>query len=282
MLATAHLHSAAVPLDSRAILTTLRFHRIWDRNPERYWQIARPLVNFGVRTIAPTVGYGNDRMPAEGGLVVAANHFGTIDPPLVAIHSKRALYYMSKIELLDMPLAGELLRHSGAFAVRRGESDRESIRMARWLLAHGHAVGVFVEGTRQEFGYPGRVHPGATMLAIQEGVPLVPAGLDSFGWRVKTNRRHCCVVWGEPMHLSHLPRRSAGYREAAELVESEVRRLWRMAAEAVASGFPDTLPDGTPKTPPYTPTTAADDPSLVPWPDEPWAEKAMGPVFHAS
>ena len=267
--------------DSRSILTSLGAHKIWQRNPERYWQIARPLVYAGMRTIAPSVAYGSDRMPAEGGLVIAANHFGTIDPPLIGIHSKRTVYYMAKIELLDTPLVGELLRHSGAFAVRRGEGDRDAIRLARWLLQHGHVVGVFMEGTRQELGYPGPSHPGAAMLAIQEGVPVIPCGLDSFQWRVKSNRRSCCVVWGKPIDLSHLPRKGAGYKEGTAILEREVLRLWRMAAQAVVDEFPDTLPDGTPKTPHFTPRTASDHVHLEPWPDAPWAEKPMGAVFHA-
>ena len=268
-------------LDSHSILSNLRVHKLWRRNPARYWQIARPLVVGGMQTIAPSVSYGNDRMPAEGGLVIAVNHFGTIDPPLVGIYSKRPIYFMAKLELLNLPIIGELLHHSGAFAVRRGEGDRDSIRLARWLLAHGHVVGIFMEGTRQEFGYPGPAHPGAVMLAIQEGVPVIPCGLDSFQWRIKGNRRRCCIVWGEPMDLSHLPRRSSGYREGAALLEQEVLRLWRLAAQAVVDGFPDVLPDGTPKTPTYTPRTATDDDTLEPWPDEPWAEKPMGPVYNA-
>ena len=267
--------------DSSSILTSLRVHKIWQRNPERYWQIARPIVNSGMQTIAPSVAYGNDRMPAKGGLVIASNHFGAIDPPLVAIHSKRTVYYMAKFELLKVPILGELLQHSGAFAVRRGESDRNSIRLARWLLAHGHTVGIFMEGTRQEFGYPGPGHPGAAMLAIQEGVPVIPCGLDSFQWNIKTNRRTCCLVWGHPIDLSHLPRRSVGYREGANILEHEVIRLWRLAAQATADGFPDTLPDGTARTPHFTSSTAADDVNLEPWPDETWAEKPMGPVFKA-
>jgi 1-acyl-sn-glycerol-3-phosphate acyltransferase len=264
----------------RSILKDLGVSKLWDDNPERYWQIARPYVYGGMRMIAPSVGYGNDRMPAEGGLVIAANHFGTIDPPLVAIHSKRAIYYMSKLELLSMPLIGDLLRHSGAFVVRRGEGDRDSIRLARWLLGHGHVVGIFMEGTRQEFGYPGEAHPGAAMLAIREGVPVIPCGLDSFQWRVKGNRRNCCVVWGEPLDLSHLPARSSGYKEGSEILDREVLRLWRAAAQAVVDGFPDVLPDGTPRTPPYTPRTAFDHPHLPPWPKEPWAEATLGPLFN--
>ena len=113
-------------------------------------------------------------MPAEGGLVAASNHFSEVDPAILGLHCRRQLYYMAKIELLEVPIAGEILRWTGAFAVRRGEGDRDSVRMARWVVSHGHGLGVFAEGTRQQFGYPGPMHPGAAMIAIQEGVPIVP------------------------------------------------------------------------------------------------------------
>jgi hypothetical protein len=84
------------------------------------------------------------------------------------------------------------------------------------------------------------------MIAMQEGVPLVPCGLDSFGWS-RRSRRACCVVYGEPLALDDLPRTGRGYKEGSERLRLELLRLWRQAAEAVGAGFPETLPDGTPR-----------------------------------
>jgi 1-acyl-sn-glycerol-3-phosphate acyltransferase len=111
-------------------------------------------------------------------------------------------------------------------------------------VREGHVVGVFVEGTRQRFGYPGPVHSGAPMIAMKEGVPLIPCGVETFGWSRK-NRRACCVVWGEPMSFAGHARNGTGYKEAAESLRLEILRLWRQAGEAVAAGFPPALPDGT-------------------------------------
>ena len=82
------------------------------------------------------------------------------------------------------------------------------------------------------------------MIALQEGAPLIPCAVDTFGWS-PLNRRRCAVVWGEPIDVSDLPRNREGYARAAELVGAEIVRLWRQAAEAVAAGLPDELPDGT-------------------------------------
>jgi len=261
------------------VLTRLGLYKLLDENPERMWDFARLLVKPTMRAIAPSYGYGHERVPASGGLVVAANHFSGIDPTLIGVHSRRALYYMAKIELLSVPVAGELLRWLGAFAVRRGESDRDSLRVARWAVDAGHAVGVFAEGTRQQRGFPGPMHAGAAMLAIQGGVPLVPCGIDSFGWSLR-NRRTCCVVWGDPITLD-LPRNGRGYKEGTAIVEQRVTALWRVAAQAVADGFPPALPDGSRRRPPLPRRETRGQLDLAPWPTEPWAAGPLGPVYRA-
>jgi 1-acyl-sn-glycerol-3-phosphate acyltransferase len=259
------------------MLTRLGLYKLFGENPERAWPFARMLVNQAARVIAPSFAYGQERMPETGAAVVAVNHFSEIDPAIVGLHSRRAIYFMAKIELLSLPIAGELLRWTGAFAVRRGEGDRDSLRVARWVLENGHAVGVFTEGTRQRFGHPGPMHAGAAMLAIQEGVPLAPAGLDTFGWTPK-NRRTSCLVWGEPLRLD-LPRNGKGYKEGTAIVEEHVTRLWRVAAQAVAEGVPETLPGGLRRAGPVRPRDAFCYPDLPTWPVEGWAAEPLGPVY---
>jgi 1-acyl-sn-glycerol-3-phosphate acyltransferase len=220
------------------------------------WPPLRWVAGSITMLLAPSYAYGVERVPATGGGVIALNHLSAIDPPLVGALCPRTIFYMAKIELLSIPIVGEALQWTGAFPVRRGEGDRESLRQAREIAREGHMVGVFVEGTRQRFGYPGRVLSGAMMIAVQEGVPIVPCGVYSFGWSLR-NRMPCAVVWGDPIDLSGLPRAGRGYKQAAEIVGDEILRLWRQAAEAAAAGFPQELPDGTPRVgPAYRPVSA--------------------------
>jgi 1-acyl-sn-glycerol-3-phosphate acyltransferase len=229
-------------------LTRLGIERLWGGGPEgaypfMHWHVI-PITIWLSRGVA----YGGDRIPRSGGAVLAANHLSAIDPPLVGSFSRRAVWYMMKSELHGVPFVGEALTWTGAFPIRRGESDREGLRRARELVRDGHVVGMFPEGTRQRLGYPGPMHPGAVMIAMNENVPLVPVGVESFGWSRK-NRRPCCVVFGEPMRFEGIPHNGRGYKEATELMRVEIVRRWRQAAEARVAGFPEELPDGTPKTP---------------------------------
>jgi 1-acyl-sn-glycerol-3-phosphate acyltransferase len=216
------------------------------KNAEAGWRVGRMFVPRIAVLLAPAAGYGIDRVPLEGGAVVAANHFSGIDHPLIGAFSPRTIYFLAKAELLEVPVVGWSLKSLGVFGVRRGEGDRDALRHARELAREGKLVGVHLEGTRQRFGHPGVMHPGGLMIALQEGVPVIPCGLDTFGWSPR-NRRKCAVVWGEPMRLGDLPRNRRGYAEAAEVVGAEIVRLWRLAAEASAAGLPPELPDGARK-----------------------------------
>jgi 1-acyl-sn-glycerol-3-phosphate acyltransferase len=259
------------------VLTELGLYRLFGEDPEKAQRFARSFMGHVSLALAPSGTYGIERVPASGGLVVATNHLSAIDPLLVPLHCPRTIYQVAKIELLEVPVAGEVLRWLGSFAVRRGEGDRDSLRVARWVAAEGHAVGFFVEGTRRKVGYPGPGHAGAAMVAIQEGVPVVPCGLDTFQWSLK-NRRPCALVWGEPIDLSGLPRNGKGYKEGAAIVDEAILGLWREAAKAVIDGLPDALVDGSPR---YGPLRGRRVSYIdaQPWPDEEWARGPLGPVF---
>jgi 1-acyl-sn-glycerol-3-phosphate acyltransferase len=228
------------------ILTRLGVPWLWGADVEKGWVFMRfNVVPIVTRLLAPgSCSYGLERLPETGGAVLAVNHLSAIDPPLIGSFSNRAIFYMAKYEILQIPIVGEALTWTGGFPVRRGEPDRNGLRKARDLVREGHVVGVFVEGTRQRFGYPGEVHSGAPMIAMKEGVPVIPAGIESFGWS-RQNRRACCVVWGEPMSFTGLACNGNGYKEAAEILRLEILRLWRQAAEAVAADFPPALHEGT-------------------------------------
>lgn len=190
------------------------------------WAVGRLTIGTAVKIVAPLRVYGAERVPLEGGLVVAANHFSWVDPPALGAACPRTLYFMAKVEAHRVPGLGQLMRSFGAFAVRRGESDREAVRTMRQIVRDGHALGMFAEGTRQRSGVPGPVQPGAAMVAITEGVPLIPAAIrGSHEWRLGTFRP-VSVAWGEPMSFDGLPRGGRGYKEASLQVERKLRELW--------------------------------------------------------
>jgi 1-acyl-sn-glycerol-3-phosphate acyltransferase len=98
----------------------------------------------------------------------------------MAFFPHRFFRFMAKSELFWFPLSS-FIEAVGGFRVRRGEQDDEAIAIAVALARDGHAVVMFPEGTRRRKGLrktrEARWRTGAARIALEAGVPLVPAGI---------------------------------------------------------------------------------------------------------
>jgi 1-acyl-sn-glycerol-3-phosphate acyltransferase len=203
-----------------------------------YWTVGKGILASATRVLVRIRSYGTERLPREGGVVLAVNHAAFIDIPVLGTVCPRRIAFVGKTELFDYPGLGQLIQAHGTIAVRRGESDREALRRMRETVRHGGALGLFVEGTRQHSGEPGEAKPGAAMVAIQEGVPVVPVAIrGSADWKLGS-RRPVSLAWGEPMRFAELPRNSKGYQAATREIEAEIRRLWEWLGRMHELGLP--------------------------------------------
>lgn len=178
---------------------------------------------------------GVENVPSAGGFVLAANHWSNFDPwPLgLPLFPRRYLRFMAKSELFWFPLS--LVIHAGGgFKVRRGERDEDAIRTAVALARAGHGVVMFPEGTRRRKGmrkrYEARWHTGAARIALEAGVPLVPAGISG------TNRLSRLgplrVAFGAAVGVGDLAGRPLP--EAAQVATDRLRdAILRLEREAV-------------------------------------------------
>lgn len=199
------------------------------------WRYGRPTIGGAARVFARPVAYGRDRVPATGGLVYAINHLHWIDVPVVGVMSPRNIDFVAKVEAMKYPGVGDFIRLFGTIAVRRGESDRDAVRMMRQSARDGRVVGLFVEGTRQK-SRPGPAQPGAAMVALQEDVPLVPVAIyGSQFWRIG-NFKPCSLAFGEPVTFPDLPRNGRGYKEATAEIERRLNVLFDWLADVHLRG----------------------------------------------
>jgi 1-acyl-sn-glycerol-3-phosphate acyltransferase len=161
---------------------------------------------------------GKENLPESGGYVLSANHLSNVDPwPLgLPLWPKRQVRYMAKSELFRPPL-WPLLKLAGAFQVRRGFGDEAAIKTAVDLARAGKVVAIFPEGTRREKGLlrrrRARPHTGAARIALEAGVPLIPAAIA--GTDRLTRLAPLRVVYGPPVELEDL--RDGDLRKAARV-----------------------------------------------------------------
>jgi 1-acyl-sn-glycerol-3-phosphate acyltransferase len=125
--------------------------------------------------------HGADNVPRTGPALIVSNHSSVLDPPLVGAVAPRPLHFMAKAELFGIPVFGRLIRAVNARPVRRGESDPSALRASMRVLESGGALLVFPEATRRPEGMLGEGRPGAGMLAVLSGAPVVPAYIEGSG-----------------------------------------------------------------------------------------------------
>lgn len=178
--------------------------------------------------------HGRGNLPATGGYVLACNHVSSLDPwPLgLPLWPRRWLRFMAKSELYWWPLS-LVLNGAGAFKIRRGLGDREAIETAIELAREGHVVAMFPEGTRRAKGlvkkHEARPRSGAARIALEAGVPLVPAAVAGTDRLLKL--RPLRIAYGAPIEMDDL-RGSDDTRAASQ---EATNRLMARIAELEAS-----------------------------------------------
>jgi 1-acyl-sn-glycerol-3-phosphate acyltransferase len=115
---------------------------------------------------------GLENLPATGPVLLAGNHTGFLDGPIVFIMLPRPSAFIVKSELYDGPFR-RVLEFARQIPVRRGAPDRTALQRALAVLEHGGVLGMFPEGTRGE-GRLESVQHGIGYLALRAGCPVVP------------------------------------------------------------------------------------------------------------
>jgi 1-acyl-sn-glycerol-3-phosphate acyltransferase len=194
------------------------------------------------RTFYRTTVLDDDLVPATGALIMAANHSGLVDGPVVMGLAPRPAHFMVKREMFH-GISGAILRAVGQIPVDRTVADRTAIGTTLAVLARGDVVGVFPEGSRGA-GDVASVHAGVTFLALASGAPVVPVAClgtrpEGAGpGRLVRPWSRLAVVFGEPFTLqapAGVPR-----REANRMLTEELRQ--RLAAHVHASAARTGIP----------------------------------------
>lgn len=203
---------------------------------------------------------GIENIPAEGPVILAINHIHWLDIPLAAYRIPRVTHYMAKIELFNVPVIGWLIRQLGAFPVRRGEGDRESLRTSERMLTEGNVLMIFPEGHRSGDGKLAKGHTGASYLALRMGVPVVAVGIAGTesvfkGFRFGPWAPKVTVQYSKPFTVSTGGGRRS--RESmAEATDTIMRQIAAMLPPEYRGAYTDTTPDA-PTSPDTTPASVA-------------------------
>lgn len=138
---------------------------------------------------------GREHARVTGGLIVAANHRSFLDPFVIGatLPWRRPMHYVAKVELFEPRWQGWVLSRLGAYPVRRGEADAETLETSRRILERGGALCIFPEGTRIRHGSLAAPHRGVGRLALESGAAVLPVAVHGServrdGWRIRPRK----------------------------------------------------------------------------------------------
>ncbi len=139
------------------------------------YKIVSSLVKFGTETLCRIDAPDIDNVPQQGPLIVVANHTGQLE---VAVFFgqlvPRPITGWAKMEAWDNAFLHWLFNLWGLIPVKRGEGDTSALRKAVKALEDGYIFGIAPEGTRNKTGRLKRALPGAVLLAVHSGAPILP------------------------------------------------------------------------------------------------------------
>ncbi len=218
-----------------------------ERYPSAWARRAGPIGRFLAHVVWRTEIVGAERVPTEGAVILAANHTGIADGPLVFGVSPRPAHLLVKDSMFRGP-AGALLRWAGQIPVDRS-NGRPALAAALGVLRRGDAVGIFPEGRRGR-GDLSEVRGGVAWLALASGAPVVPVAVlgtrrtGERSGRVPGFRRRLYVLFGEPFTMERAPGTTGkeAHAEYARLVAEALRMTVEDAVERSGIALPQDDP----------------------------------------
>lgn len=194
---------------------------------------------------------GEGQVPTEGPVILAPNHIGWLDGPLLFLKAPRPAHALVKSEAFT-GRTGKLLDYAGQVRIDRSRRDAAAVRVSADALAAGQVLIVFPEGRRGD-GELRRIKSGLAWLGLVSGAPIVPVAI--FGTREPgaasesrpTKGARIDVVYGEPIRFEAVgwPRSSELVDDVSKQVLQHLRAHLASARNTTKRGLPGPLPTGS-------------------------------------
>lgn len=223
-------------------------------------RVFRPLAYALVRGLWEVHVHRPELVPTHGPVILAANHLGLLDGPLLYALIRRPVHALIKQEMFSGTL-GRLLRGLGQIPVDRSATDPAAVKACLAVLEGQGVVAIYPEGNRGRGDF-GRIKPGVAYLGMCTGAPIVPVaclGTRADGRSIESvpaPRARMDVVFGRPVVLDTLPwpRRRDVVRAAAsrlrDVLAAHVESATALTGRALPGPPTDPQPEPGPVVPP--------------------------------
>ena len=120
---------------------------------------------------------GSNNIPVKNSFIIVSNHGSLLDPPFLGHALGRKVSFMAKQELFNIPVLSQIIKACGAYPVKRGLADKNSIVLASKKLFNNEIIGIFIDGTRQKDGFVNKPKNGAALIASKTKKILLPVAI---------------------------------------------------------------------------------------------------------
>jgi 1-acyl-sn-glycerol-3-phosphate acyltransferase len=228
-------------------------------HPARYLLYPlRPLGRAVIRRRIKVRVVDGHKLPRRGGVIIACNHVGITDGPLLAIFGPRPVHALTKQEMFK-GFMNRFLLSSGQIPLDRFHPDPLAVKRCLRVLRSGNVVGIFPEGSRGAGEFE-RFHTGAAYLSMVTGAPVVP--VVQFGTREPGAGSHSLpargvtveMVFGDPIQLPAVPwprrKRDVAARsvQLREHLLAHLEHAKRVTGRSLPGPLPGTETDPDPAT----------------------------------
>ena len=222
---------------------------------DRLYRVIRGTASPLYRLLTPVKVVGAEHLPADGPVIVAANHISFFDTVVLMLSVPRKTYFVGKAEYMDSWATSRLFPAMGLIPIER-EAAKQAVAalgVAADVLRQGHVLGIYPEGTRSRDGLLHKGHTGVAQLALMTGAPIVPVGLvgtdriQPIGAKVPRPYRKAEIRFGHPLDPAAYGGSSRRRRQqmTADLKESVRRLTGRPTSDDFASDEPPLIRGGT-------------------------------------
>jgi 1-acyl-sn-glycerol-3-phosphate acyltransferase len=188
-------------------------------------QIIWRFVRFLFWLLSDTKVYGLKNVPATGGYLLASNHLGLFDAPLVfAVITRKDCTALVAKKHQNNPIKRWLINSVHGIWINRDDPDTQAIRNVRDFLKAGGILGMAPEGTRSKTGAMQKAKTGVAYMADKAEVPIIPTAITGtyrdFQRLLKLERLKITITFGEPFSLPPVERarREECLQENTELI----------------------------------------------------------------
>ena len=205
---------------------------------------ARNLTRFLGTAIYRLDVRGSHHVPTSGPVILAANHCGLLDGPVLVATSPRPVHTLSKSELFSTDLLAALMHWGGQISVEYRQPDRGALARAVATLEAGAVLGIFPEGHRSR-GDVAQARNGIGYLLRAIPAPVVPVAIlgtrktgKSPGWMPGPGQR-ISVTFGEPVECGNVARTLRGVSYATEQIRQVLAAHVEVSQQRVGIRLPD-------------------------------------------